>query len=883
MNIDDPSVLVVDRLPLFDDFRAFVHPSKLGELKLRNGSIVEIRSTSNRSALARIFAAAENVPFGYIQLGRALRLNVDCFLGEFVQVKKAKNCDIAECVVLAPIDDTIANITGTYAEILFNSPINFENMPLKKNMVIPVFALNRVIEFKVVIAQPTNSVVIENVDVIACRNTTVERGNSPKFNQICYDDIGGIKEPLLKIRQVIELPLLQPKLFRKFNLPPIKDLLITANSGCGKTLIAQAIRNETTANFVKIDCFNLLTKTVEQAIAFLLKTIEDAVSNQPSIVFFDDFDVVASPEVYEDVNPDSRISNALCSAIKRMRAEKSVIVIASARDDSKIRKDIKAKFDRKVSILYPIGPEKQSIVRVVAHRYQMDPNTTIDEVTSSLSGKSGAQLVNSCLKTLNKSIAGLSMRLNMKKKKLSKEDSDLNSIYDFSINQLRSLTFTTNESQENLTSELLFEDTLFDYPEKYKIDKDYNKSSQELHKKNILYDPDYQYYDQEIEPNKDPHDFEFISLFEGESPYNEGLVDDDKKKKYTYDDDYDDDYSDDYHGSRNNKKKQKTSKGKNKGRYDDYSYYSDDYSPRYKSNKKGQNNKKPPKRRNDDYYSDDYYSDDYYSDDYDDKRAPQNKSTKRKDKNMGNDNRNKAKNQNSLPDANPNESPQNRKFPSRQKGDFVNPFAARENVQHANMPRKKQPLATEENSRNQSITRDNEDDDEPPMPSKSSGKNYDEGERKQNRKSNNNIPNRGNPFNSGKNDDYSDDEESVPRVRKGSRPNPFNNKGSQRRANPFGNNNDNSDEDNHPKRSKKNFNSYNDEEVDDDSKLQRKGNRSKPKRRHDDFDEEESYETPPRKNKQNIKKQKPRNDSEDEEDEQTPKASFPKKKNPFHS
>ena len=117
MNIDDPSVLVVDRLPLFDDFRAFVHPSKLGELKLRNGSIVEIRSTSNRSALARIFAAAENVPFGYIQLGRALRLNVDCFLGEFVQVKKAKNCDIAECVVLAPIDDTIAVLTQN--EVLY--------------------------------------------------------------------------------------------------------------------------------------------------------------------------------------------------------------------------------------------------------------------------------------------------------------------------------------------------------------------------------------------------------------------------------------------------------------------------------------------------------------------------------------------------------------------------------------------------------------------------------------------------------------------------------------------------------------------------------------------------------------------------------------------
>ena len=238
MSEDDNSVLIVDRLPLVNDLRVIVHPLKLGQLKLKNGSIVEIKSVdSGKTIYAPIYAASsvenneddinnvELAPrFGFIQISRCLRINLNCYLGQQVTVSKVDRdmIDPAECVVIAPIEDTISlngpnsdtlnTISGTYSDILLQ--FNLKNLPLKKNQVIPIYALNRIIEFKVVIAQPTNVVIIEDTDVIAIRNTTVPRGNSPHFDDISYDDIGGLNPTIRKIRQVIELPLLQPKLYR---------------------------------------------------------------------------------------------------------------------------------------------------------------------------------------------------------------------------------------------------------------------------------------------------------------------------------------------------------------------------------------------------------------------------------------------------------------------------------------------------------------------------------------------------------------------------------------------------------------------------------------------------------------------------------------------
>lgn len=756
MSEEDPSILIVDRLPLVNDLRVITHPLKMGELRLKNGSIVEIKSIENgKTIYAPIYAATnfddngddinnldDPAPkYGFIQISRCLRINLQCFLGQKVKITKADEdmIDSAECVVLAPIEDTISinddpsnTISGTYADILFQ--FNFKNLPLKKNQVIPIYALNRIIEFKVVIAQPTKVVLIDDIDVIACKNTTVPRGKSPHFDEVNYDDIGGLNSTIRKIRQVIELPLLQPRLYRSLlknannsKSMDVRGLLITANSGCGKTLISTAIRNETPANFLRIDCYDLLTKTVEQAIAFLLKKIEEAVSTQPAIVYFDDFDSVASPEINENAQPDSRISNALCSALKRLRAEKGVAVIAAARDDSRIRKDIKAKFDRKVNIMYPIGQEKLSILRAIALRHPIDLSLASNLSSVLLSGKSSAQLTSTAMRIISKSIAELSFQIKSEKKNRrnskNKKKGDNNdgeplndSEFVFSINQLKKVAITknlvNNDGSPNLDSDMkgdeddLFEDASFDSPDRFKpsianedfsnVENETNINNDKNNRRVKPYDPDFEFYFSPVEPirtkkkGRSPSapesGFDVVNLFEGEPLYNEGISDESmgSKKRYTYDDedaderDYYSDEDDYRQKGRNNKNKgkgnkggknnQKGGKGRGRNRRDDYDYYDDDY-----------------------YY--DYYDDDYYyDDDEDDRRRNKNaKNKKNQNKNFKpkgkGGRRNEYSDEEDFQEDNRNRNKQqNQKNKNSQKGRRIDPFSEKANDQEYDAP-----------------------------------------------------------------------------------------------------------------------------------------------------------------------------------------------------
>lgn len=637
----DEQILIIDRLPLINDMRVIVHPLKLGELKLKNGAIVEIKSVESGNVVYAPIQAASNDDYdesdqsnlindlapryGFIQMSRTLRTNLQCYLGQTVQIKKAKINDPAECVVLAPIDDTISVnqedstncITGTYADILFQ--FDFRDLPIFKDEVIPIYTLNRIIEFKVVLTQPSNIVVIKNVDTIACRNTTVPRGNSPRFDAINYDDIGGLHLPIRKIRQIIELPLLQPKIYRSILKngsvkATIKDLLIIANSGCGKTLISEAIKNETPTNYLRINCYDLLTKNVEQAIAFLLKSIDDAVTNQPAIIYFDDFDAVSCPEINESAQPDNRLSNALCSALKRMRAEKGVIVIASVRDDSRIKKDIKMKFDRKITIPLPVANEKLSIIRSISFRHPVDlPSILNSSVLSNhlMNGKTSGQIKMTMLRYISRSLSELASAIKKEKKRRKKKsdvDEEFGDTSTFSINQLKKVNVTNQIIQESISLDSnqndvdsLFEDTSFDNPESYDplkktqddcIDMDGNASKTQ---DELLYDPEYSCYFSAARPirhskpkGKGETEIDFIDLFGEEPLYNEGMVDDfDQKGKNRY---RQDDYSDDLPSKKKgtNKKDAKTRK-----RFDDYyDYYYD-------------------------YYYDDYYDYDYYDDDDD--------------------------------------------------------------------------------------------------------------------------------------------------------------------------------------------------------------------------------------------------------------------------
>lgn len=515
--------LILDRLPLRDDYRAFLHPAKMHELKLKNGNIIQIKSPTGNSVVAPVFAVNGLCLFGYIQIGRALRMNLNCYLGQSVEVTPLPDCPIADCIVFAPISDTIQNVSGTFVEILFKSPIQFVGMPVRRNQIIPIYALNRVIEFKVVVCSPGDYVIIGQKDIIACRNSPIDRQDTPVYGVTCYDDVGGLNPKLNILRQAVEMPLLNMQVFKTFGVQPVHAVLITGPSGCGKSFIASALRNETPARFVYIKCIQLLTVKTEEAIASLLRYTEEAVSNTPSIAYFDDFDIIASPEIDENGESDSRLSNALMSAIKRMRRESKLVIIATTRNEKSISPELKSRFDRQIMLKIPNEPQRLSILRAITRRLNIKTQTTLEEIAMSTEGLTGSQLKTVCRKSILAPIADLVDN--------QKQDS-----YTLKIDQLKRIAVSKLSQEEQAEVKSFFENLDFDSPTNNQmpsLQDDFIGDNQQI----AVYDQEYTGYNSHAKiSRKKIGQIQYVELFDEDcKPVVQEDYDD-----YDYYSDYDD-------------------------------------------------------------------------------------------------------------------------------------------------------------------------------------------------------------------------------------------------------------------------------------------------------------------------------------------------------
>ena len=397
------SSLIIDNIPIPDIYSVYTNSLQLGELKLKNGTYVEIKSTKTKDSIYAPLFANSVCEYGFIQIGRALRLNLKCRLGENVIIKQIKKCPTANCVVFSPISDTVENIEGKYSDLLLNSEIINKISIIRKNQIIPIKIFNRIIEFKAVIVQPADVVIVDRKEVFACRNMPVERKGLPKFDGICYDDIGGLCKELLKIRQVIEVPLVQPKLFLENS--KIKNILIIGKAGTGKSFLMESIKNETFAFCKILDCYNLFTKTTEKAIIKLLKSIKECVFNQPSIIIFDNIDIIASPNVSKDGDSDPRLFGSIISAIKRLKYEENLVTIATARNISILGKTFSNYFDKTIDLVYPDNNQRFAILRAVTNKMFLVNNYNIDRLVIETDGYTPSQIEMYCNELMLTSIA----------------------------------------------------------------------------------------------------------------------------------------------------------------------------------------------------------------------------------------------------------------------------------------------------------------------------------------------------------------------------------------------------------------------------------------------------------------------------------------------
>jgi len=213
---------------------------------------------------------------------------------------------------------------------------------------------------------------------------------------VTFEDVGGIEHIIGQIREVIELPLKRPDVYRYLGIEPHKGILFYGEPGTGKTLIAKAIANETNAHFIPVSGPELLSKWYGETESNMRDIFEEARELQPSIVFFDEIDSMTQTRSdSEGSHVDSRIVNQLLTLMDGMESYDNVTVLASTNrpellDEALLRP---GRFDYKIEIGLPDEPGCLQILKIATKKMPLDPDFDLGEIVPDLIGSSGADIV----------------------------------------------------------------------------------------------------------------------------------------------------------------------------------------------------------------------------------------------------------------------------------------------------------------------------------------------------------------------------------------------------------------------------------------------------------------------------------------------------------
>ncbi len=357
---------------------ARIDTKTMKKLGIREGEVIEIEGGRLTAAIA-VRAYPADVGLNIIRIDGLVRRNAKTSIGEYVKVRKAEPKE-AKRVVFAPAEKGI---------VLHISPnLIKQNMylrPVRKGDIVmanPVFKrheesflehvfgeafLSFGLETKLIVVstQPDGIVQITENTEIEVLPQAVEV-KDVQVPTVTYEDIGGLKEEIRKVREMIELPLRHPELFERLGIEPPKGVLLYGPPGTGKTLLAKAVANEAGAHFIYIAGPEIMSKWYGGSEENLRKIFEEAEKNAPAIIFFDEIDAIAPKREEVAGEVERRVVAQLLSLMDGLKSRGKVIVIAATNRPNAIDPALRrpGRFDREIEIGVPNKHGRKEILQI---------------------------------------------------------------------------------------------------------------------------------------------------------------------------------------------------------------------------------------------------------------------------------------------------------------------------------------------------------------------------------------------------------------------------------------------------------------------------------------------------------------------------------------
>ena len=368
---------------------ARVDSRAMRELGLSPGDLIEI--IGKKSTVAIVWPPyKEDDGMGLIRIDGEIRRNAGVSVGDYVTVRKA-SAKPATKVVLAPFESL--PFVGDFARIVRSQLMN---LPVMKGDIVVVPVLGMGIELKVTSTSPSNVVIVTENTVIEVSTTPVKR--IEEVGGVTYEDIGGLHEELQRIREMVELPLKHPELFRHLGIDPPKGVILWGPPGCGKTLIAKAIANETGAHFISINGPEIMSKFYGESEARLREIFKEAEENAPSIIFIDELDAIAPKRSEVTGEVERRVVSQLLALMDGLKTRGQVIVIGATNRIDAIDPALRrpGRFDREIRIGVPDRNGRKETFQIHTRRMPLADDVDLDELANITHGFTGADIAALC-------------------------------------------------------------------------------------------------------------------------------------------------------------------------------------------------------------------------------------------------------------------------------------------------------------------------------------------------------------------------------------------------------------------------------------------------------------------------------------------------------
>ena len=238
--------------------------------------------------------------------------------------------------------------------------------PVRKGDLFLVRGGMRSVEFKVVETDPAEYCIVAPDTEIFCEGEPIKREDEERLDEVGYDDVGGVRKQMAQIRELVELPLRHPQLFKSIGVKPPKGILLYGPPGSGKTLIARAVANETGAFFFLINGPEIMSKLAGESESNLRKAFEEAEKNAPAIIFIDEIDSIAPKREKTHGEVERRIVSQLLTLMDGLKSRAHVIVMGATNRPNSIDPALRrfGRFDREIDIGVPDEVGRLEVLRI---------------------------------------------------------------------------------------------------------------------------------------------------------------------------------------------------------------------------------------------------------------------------------------------------------------------------------------------------------------------------------------------------------------------------------------------------------------------------------------------------------------------------------------